>query len=60
VKRKLNAGIAAVLNDPSVKPKLLELGFEIVANTPEQFAAYQASEYARWGKLIASRNIKAD
>jgi tripartite-type tricarboxylate transporter receptor subunit TctC len=60
VKRRLQTAIAAVLNDPSVKPKLLELGFEIVANTPEQFAAFQASEYARWGKLITSRNIKAD
>ena len=60
IKRKLQIAIAAVLNDPAVKPKLLELGFEIVANTPEQFAAFQASEYARWGKLITSRNIKAD
>ena len=60
VKRKLHAAIVAALNDPAVKPKLLELGFEIIANTPEQFAAYQASEYARWGKLIASRKIKAD
>jgi tripartite-type tricarboxylate transporter receptor subunit TctC len=60
ITRKLQAAIAAVLNDPAVKPKLLDLGFEIVANTPEQFAAYQASEYARWGKLIAARNINAD
>jgi tripartite-type tricarboxylate transporter receptor subunit TctC len=60
VKRKLNAAIVASLNDPAIKPKLLELGFEIVANTPEQFAAFQAAEYARWGKLIASRHIKAD
>jgi hypothetical protein len=36
------------------------LGFEIVANTPEQFTAYQAAEFARWAKLIQSRNIKAD
>jgi tripartite-type tricarboxylate transporter receptor subunit TctC len=60
VKRKLHAAIVASLNDPAVKPKLLELGFEIVANTPEQFASFQASEYARWAKLITSRNIKAD
>jgi hypothetical protein len=38
----------------------LELGFEVVASTPEQFATYQASEFARWKKLIESRNIKAD
>jgi tripartite-type tricarboxylate transporter receptor subunit TctC len=60
VKAKLYAAIVGGLNDPAVKPKLLELGFEIVANTPEQFTAYQAAEFARWSKLIQSRSIKAD
>ncbi len=60
VKSRLHAAIAAALNDPQIKPKLLELGFEIVASTPEQFTAYQAAEFARWKKLIESRNIKAD
>jgi tripartite-type tricarboxylate transporter receptor subunit TctC len=60
VKAKLHSAIVSALNDPQVKPKLLELGFEIVANTPEQFSAYQASEFARWKNLIQSRNIKAD
>jgi tripartite-type tricarboxylate transporter receptor subunit TctC len=60
IKAKLHAAIVAGLNDPQVKPKLLELGFEIVANTPEQFTAYQAAEFARWKKLIETRNIKAD
>jgi tripartite-type tricarboxylate transporter receptor subunit TctC len=60
IKAKLHAAIVAGLNDPQVKTKLLDLGFEIVANTPEQFTAYQAAEFARWKKLIDSRNIKAD
>lgn len=60
VKNKLNAAIKEALNDPAVKPKLLDLGFEIVANTPEQFTAFQATEFARWKKLIEARNIKAD
>ncbi|WP_342132013.1 Bug family tripartite tricarboxylate transporter substrate binding protein [Hydrogenophaga sp. OTU3427] len=60
VKAKLHAAIVAGLADPQVKAKLLDLGFEMVANTPEQFAAYQASEFARWKKLIETRNIKAD
>ena len=60
IKAKLHAAIVAGLNDPQVKPKLLELGFEIVANTPEQFTAFQAAEFARWKKLIETRNIKAD
>jgi len=60
VKAKLHAAIVSSLNDPAVKPKLLELGFEMVLNTPEQFAAYQAAEYARWQKLITARKITAD
>jgi len=60
IKAKLHAAIVAGLNDPQVKTKLLELGFEIVASTPEQFTAYQAAEFARWKKLIQTRNIKAD
>ena len=60
IKTKLQTAIAAALNDPQVKPKLLDLGFEIVANTPEQFTAFQAAEFARWKKLIETRNIKAD
>ena len=60
VKAKLHTAIVETLNDPTVKPKLLDLGFEIVANTPEQFTAFQATEFARWKKLIEARNIKAD
>lgn len=60
IKAKLHGAIVAALNDPAVKPKLLELGFEIVANTPEQFAAFQASEFARWKKVIETGKITAD
>ena len=60
VKKRIHDAIVASINDPAVTPKLLELGFEVVLNTPEQFAVYQAAEYSRWQKLITSRNIKAD
>ena len=60
VKGRLHAALVAALNDPQVKPKLLELGFEIVGNTPEQFAAFQAAEFARWKKVIEVGKITAD
>ena len=60
VKARLHEAIVAGLNDPAVKPKLLELGFEIVANTPEQFTAFQAVEFARWKKVIELGKITAD
>ena len=60
IKAKLHDAIVAGLNDPAVKPKLLELGFEIVGNTPEQFTAFQAAEFARWKKVIEVGKITAD
>jgi len=60
IKQKLHAGIVKTLNAPDVRPKLLEQGFEIVANTPQQFTAFQASEFARWKKVIEDRKITAD
>ena len=60
VKAKLHATMIAALNDPAVKPKLLELGFEIVGDTPEHFAAFQQRENARWKQLIETRKITAD
>jgi tripartite-type tricarboxylate transporter receptor subunit TctC len=60
VKAKLHDALVTALNDPQVKPKLIELGFEIVANTPEQFTRFQAEEYARWKKVIETGKITAD
>ena len=60
IKAKLHQAIVAALNDPVVKPKLLDLGFEIVGNTPEQFTAFQASEFARWKRVIEVGKITAD
>jgi len=60
IKAKLQGALLAGLADPAIKAKLLELGFESVGNTPEQFAAFQAAEFARWKKVIEVGNITAD
>jgi tripartite-type tricarboxylate transporter receptor subunit TctC len=60
IRTKLHAALVDALNDATVKPKLLDLGFEIVANTPEQFTAFQATEFARWKKVIEVGKITAD
>ncbi|WP_299797235.1 tripartite tricarboxylate transporter substrate binding protein [Ramlibacter sp.] len=60
VKAKLHDAIVAALNEPDVKDKLLALGFEIVGDSPDHFAKYQASEYERWKRLIETRKISAD
>jgi tripartite-type tricarboxylate transporter receptor subunit TctC len=57
VKAKLHAEIVAALNAPDVRPRMEELGFEIVANTPEQFREFLGAELARWKQVIETGKI---
>jgi tripartite-type tricarboxylate transporter receptor subunit TctC len=60
IRDKLRETIVTALNDPSVKPKLLDLGFEIVGNTPQEFSDFQAREFARWKKVIEVGKVTAE
>jgi tripartite-type tricarboxylate transporter receptor subunit TctC len=60
VKSTLHAAIVAALNDPQVRQRFTSLGFEVIANTPEQFAAFQQKEYARWKNVIETGKITGD
>jgi len=60
VKKKIYDAVVATFKDPAVSNKLTEVGFEMVLNTPEQFAAFQAAEFARWQRVISTRKITAD
>ena len=51
--------ILKVVAMPDVKEKLALLGYEIVANSPEEFAAQIKSEIAKWHKVIVDAGIKA-
>jgi tripartite-type tricarboxylate transporter receptor subunit TctC len=60
VKGKLHAALVGGLNDAALKQQLTSQGFEIVANTPEQFTKFQQAEYARWKQVIEAGHITAD
>ena len=60
VRTKLHAAVVAALNDPDVRKRFTSLGFEVVANTPEQFATFQQGEFSRWQKVIETGKITAD
>ena len=60
IKTKLSSALTAVLNDKGIKDRFTDVGFEIVASTPEQFASFQATEFSRWKKIIETRGISAD
>jgi tripartite-type tricarboxylate transporter receptor subunit TctC len=60
LKAKLHADLVSAIRDPSVRSKFTGIGFEIVGNSPEEFAKFQQQEYARWKKLIETRKIKVE
>jgi tripartite-type tricarboxylate transporter receptor subunit TctC len=60
IRTRLHGAIVKTLNDPEIKTRLVADGFEIVANTPEQFAQFQAQELARWKTVIEKGNIALD
>ena len=60
VKAKLNQAIQASLKDPEVVAKFNKLGFEVVANSNEEFGIYLGKEMTRWKDVIEKGNISAE
>ena len=60
VKSKLSKALSSALADPVVRKKFLDEGYEMVANTPEQFVEFQAQENRKWKSLIELRHITAN
>jgi tripartite-type tricarboxylate transporter receptor subunit TctC len=57
---RLHAEIVRVLAEPDVREKIAGLGAEPVGNSPEEFAAMQRAEAARWTRVAKEANIHAD
>ena len=60
VREKAHAAFVEALNDPKVKDQFTSIGFEMVANSPAQFAEFQQKEYARWKNVIETGKITID
>jgi tripartite-type tricarboxylate transporter receptor subunit TctC len=60
VKTRLHDAIVGALNDPELKAKLTEQGFEVVANSSEEFVRFQAQELARWRTVIETGKIEVE
>jgi tripartite-type tricarboxylate transporter receptor subunit TctC len=54
---RLNTEINAILAEPDMKKRLVELGGEPLIQTPEKFGADIAAETEKWKKVIEGGNI---
>ena len=57
---RLNAELVRVFKLPDVADKLKGLGLEPWLSTPEELAAYQATEIVKWAKVVRDSGAKAD
>ena len=58
--KRLNAEIVKILNMPEVREKLTGLGAEIVADSPEEFAAIVKAEVVKWSDIVRKSGAKVD
>ncbi len=58
--REVHGAIVAALRAPAVAGRLTDLGFDIVAGTPEEFAAFQVAEIERWRQVVRAGNIRPE
>lgn len=57
---RIQRDVAQVIARPEVRDRLVELGVDLVGNTPDQFAAFLQSEIARYARVIKEAGIKAE
>jgi len=55
--QKLNRELAATVNDPGLKQRMLEQGQVMTSNTPAEFSAYLDSEIRKMRDIVAKAQI---
>ncbi|MDD2546860.1 MAG: tripartite tricarboxylate transporter substrate binding protein [Burkholderiaceae bacterium] len=58
--QKMRDTLVQAMAQADVRARFETIGAEAVGSTPEEMASHLARESARWSKLIAERQIKAD
>jgi tripartite-type tricarboxylate transporter receptor subunit TctC len=57
---KLHSTTARIIEMPDVKERVLELGYNIVMSSPQQFAAQIAAEVEKWAGVVKAAGIEVN
>jgi tripartite-type tricarboxylate transporter receptor subunit TctC len=57
---RLSKELTAVMRMASVESRVTELGFYIIASSPQEFRAQIKNEIEKWSKVIRSANLKVE
>jgi tripartite-type tricarboxylate transporter receptor subunit TctC len=57
---KLNDAAVRALRSPDIRERMTQIGFDVVAGTPEEFGRFMQEEVDRWSKVVQRGGIKPD
>jgi tripartite-type tricarboxylate transporter receptor subunit TctC len=60
ITRKVNADLNAILREPAIQARFIELGGTAAPGTPEDFAAFVRREIAQWREVARIANVRLE
>jgi len=57
---RLHAATVKALNSADIRERMNQIGFEVVASTPEEFGKFMRSEVERWTRVVQRGGIKPE
>jgi tripartite-type tricarboxylate transporter receptor subunit TctC len=57
---RLQGAVRRALAQPEMAQRLEELGFEVIASTPEAFAEWIATQLPKWATLVRTAGIRPE
>lgn len=58
--QRIQQAVAQALKDPALRKRLDDIGLEPIGSTPEQLAAVQKADFAKWEKPVKATGYTAD
>jgi tripartite-type tricarboxylate transporter receptor subunit TctC len=56
---RMNAELARALKIPAVQERMVQMGVDVAASSPDDLGKFVANEVAKWGKVVRDNKIKA-
>jgi len=57
---RLNEASVKALRSPEIRERLTQIGFDVVASTPDEFGKFMKDEVDRWTRVVQRGGIKPD
>ena len=58
--RRLNEATVKALRSPDIRERMTQIGFDVVAGTPQEFGDFMKAEVARWTQVVKRGGIQPE